>query len=547
MLTKTRFAFAEILVVIVAAGLSLARGQTCVPPPELRQDLAMHPTADVYANVGNWYAGRLQFGCAIDAFQSAHRLDPGSAHVSYLLGLSYFMAGHPADARQPLEQSVQEDSSVLKTHLVLAQVLSALHDDDTAVTQWEAALRIDPDSTLALEGISKVFLARRQADPVIALLSGARLNEDLTVDLVRALVLDYKYNDAKQLLDRAARNYPSSVAIMYAVVTLDLNQGHPEVGAHVAETFAKAHPHDLSAQKVYLRTLEFSPDPAIALPVAAHLLTIAPKDPELLYLAGMNECEAGDYEAARKHLEASVEIDPAHYRDKYNVRYYLGTALFELNQFSEARDQLEKAIEIQAPSTEEMKPQARWELALALRNLGKPDEAREQIQIYQQEKLALDNRTLAMQKMIAADTDLQHGETQKAIAHYREALAATPNDARLNYKLALALDSMGNFGDERTALLEAVNVDPTFALAQYQLGYVESQQGDSSAAEQQFRLALKAAPHYAKAWISLAATLGMESRYPEAEQAVAQALHLAPRDQEALELRKALAAAKDGH
>lgn len=540
-------AVAGFLTVMIAAGSSSARGQGCSAPADVTGDLRAHPTADAWANVGNWYAEHQQFRCAIDAFQSAHQLSPDSAHLSYLLGLSFFMAGHPADALPPLQQSVQKDPSVLKAHLVLAQVQSALGNDKGAEQEWEAALRIDPGSSVALEGLSKAYLSRRQADPVIALLAGARLNEDLTVDLVQALILDYKYSDAKKLLDRALQMYPSSVQIMYSLVSLDVNQNHPEEGARVAEAFAKAHPHDLSAQKIYLRTLEFDSDPSSALPVARRLLAASPHDAELLYLIGMSECQAGQYAMARSHLEEAVAVDPSHYRDKYNVRYYLGTALFELDQYQGAKEQLEKAIAIQAPNSEEMKPQARWELAMVLRNLGEPEKAREQLQMFQQEKQDLANRTLATQKMIAGDTDLEHGATQKAIAHYREALAATPKDAKLNYKLALALDSTGSYADERVALEEAVAVDPAFALAQYQLGYVESQQGDYSAAEQQFRLATQSAPQYTKAWISLAATLGMESRYPDAKEAVAHALRLAPRNDEVLRLRKELLAAENQH
>ena len=55
-----------------------------------------------------------------------------------------------------------------------------------------------------------------------------------------------------------------------------------------------------------------------------------------------------------------------------------------------------------------------------------------------------------------------------------------------------------------------MKVDPAFALAQNQLGYLASRSGDSAAAEEHFRMAVRAAPGYAQAWISLAATVGME-------------------------------------
>ena len=80
-------------------------------------------------------------------------------------------------------------------------------------------------------------------------------------------------------------------------------------------------------------------------------------------------------------------------------------------------------------------------------------------------------------------------------------------------------------------------------LAHYQLGYVDSQMGDLPGAEQEFRLAVHAAPGYTRAWISLAATLGMESKMTEARQTAAHALELAARNPEALALQKELAQA----
>jgi tetratricopeptide (TPR) repeat protein len=534
------------LALALAVGLgphAWAETATCIPPPELKNALRLHPVADVYADLGNWYAGHQQFDCAIDAFQSARRLEPDSAHIDYLLGLSQSMAGHYAEAVEPLRLSVERDTGVLKPHIVLASVLSKLGRQSAAAEQWEAVLRLDPHSAVAQDGLCKALLAQRQADPVIALLSNVHLDEKLASDLAQAYSMEFRLNEATAVLRQALRTWPSSAPLVYGLVTVSVKQDHPEEGARVAAAFAAAHPHDLSAQKLYLRTLEFNGDPSVALPLATKLLTIAPHDPEVLYLGGIDECEAGRYELARKYLEEAVALDPAEYRDKYNVRYYLGTALFELNDFKAAKEQLEKAVETQSANGDEMKPQARWELAMALRNLGESQQAREQLAIYQQEKQALDDRTLAAQKTVTAADELARGNTQKAIDRYREAVAATPNDAGLNYKLALALDSTGDFASERTILERAVQIDPTFALAQYQLGYVESQQGDYPAAEQQFRLAVQDAPAYTKAWVSLAATLGMESRFPEAQQAVSHALQLAPNDAEALQLRSDLARA----
>jgi tetratricopeptide (TPR) repeat protein len=130
---------------------------------------------------------------------------------------------------------------------------------------------------------------------------------------------------------------------------------------------------------------------------------------------------------------------------------------------------------------------------------------------------------------------------------YREACAAEPNDAALPYRLALVLRDIGDAAGERAALEQAISVDPNLFPAQYALGYLEFQAGDNAAAERQFRLTIKAAPRNAQAWLSLAATLGAQSRIPEAQEAVATALRLDPSNAGALDLSRRLAATVTQH
>jgi Flp pilus assembly protein TadD len=272
-------------------------------------------------------------------------------------------------------------------------------------------------------------------------------------------------------------------------------------------------------------------DSTLARPLARRLLTAHPHDFDFLYLSGILENQAGEYIAGRAHLEQAVALDPQH----YNARYNLGMALLELKDFPEAREQLAKALEL--GGTE---PEIRFKYATALRNLGETELAKQQLELYQKQVQSNQHRALAASKTAQGDKELATGDPQKAVADYREAVEATPEDAQIAYKLALALDRTGDTVAERTALEQAVKIDPGFALAQNQLGYIASRSGDSASAEEHFRLAVRAAPGYTQAWISLAATLGMESRFSEAQEALASALKLEPDNVQALQLRKDL-------
>jgi Tfp pilus assembly protein PilF len=100
---------------------------------------------------------------------------------------------------------------------------------------------------------------------------------------------------------------------------------------------------------------------------------------------------------------------------------------------------------------------------------------------------------------------------------------------------------------EREALQKAVQIDPGMAIAHRQLGYLAFNDGDFVSAEDHLRKAVQAAPTYADAWVSLAATLGTESRIPEAQQAVQRALEIDPQNANAIDLQKQLNAGSQAH
>jgi Flp pilus assembly protein TadD len=337
---------------------------------------------------------------------------------------------------------------------------------------------------------------------------------------------------------RALRANPSSIRLISALATVFVQQTRYPDAAQLAERAVRLHPQDMEAQRLYLRVLVLNHDAATARPLARKLLAAAPHDFNLLYLNGMLEREAGEYAIARDHLEEAVALDPSN----DNCRYNLGVALAQLKDPKGAKEQFEKALELGATE-----PQVRFELAAVLRTLGENAEADTQLQRYQQEMQANVRQTLANGKSAQAAEELAAGNAQKAVDLYREAVEAAPNDAVLVYKMALALDQTGDTAAERTALEQAVKMDPTLALAQNQLGYLASREGDSATAEQHFRLAVGAAPGYTEAWVSLAATLGMESRFSEAQQAVGTALQLDPHNEQALHLRQELIASQGSH
>jgi tetratricopeptide (TPR) repeat protein len=294
----------------------------------------------------------------------------------------------------------------------------------------------------------------------------------------------------------------------------------------------KANPGNVDVQVLLFRALVLTNHIDAARPMGPKLLEVRPKDSEVLYLNGIVYRSIGDYPKAKEVLEQAVAIDP----NFFNSRYNLGMVLVFLKEWPEAKVNLEKAIELGAPE-----PQVHFELAKALRGLGETDRAQKQMQEYQRLKKQEEAQMEASNAAVAGDKALADGKMQDALAHYRDAVQGQPDNANYKYKLSIALRQSGDADGERAQLEEATRLDPKLAAAQFELGYLLSRAGDSAGATEHFRLAVQAAPEWVDAWINLAAQLAMGGQYADAKNAIATALRLDPKNEQAKKLNDRLA------
>lgn len=396
-------------------------------------------------------------------------------------------------------------------------------------------MKIDPDWKPALDGQAKALIAAGRYASVIRSLRKVNRDETLTLDLAIAYRKSGMLDDEEQILKQGLNTDPGSDALTAALVSLYVDESHYEAATTLAEQIARQKPADREAQRIYFRTLVITGDNDRAVPLGRALLAQSPHDADLLNLNGLLEKKAGDYPAARKHLEEAVALSP----NDYNPRVNLGVVLAALHDPTGAKIQLEKAL---ALGTDEA--QVHFELAKVERTLGDTTAAQRQLALYQQKLKQDSDRAFAISKAAEAAQAIKAGDNQKAADLYRQACVAAPQDAGLAYQLAIVLDNLGDRRGERAALEQAIQANPRFALAQYQLGYMDFQAGDNAAAEQHFRLTVEQIPDNAQAWISLAAALAAQSRFADAQDAVAHALKVDPNNASALNLNRKLAASQ---
>jgi tetratricopeptide (TPR) repeat protein len=532
--------------VCIAAAILLLSGPfavastACIASPELQARLKAKPTSESYASLGNWFADQKRFDCAATAFASASRLQPKSASLAYLWGLSLCSAGQDDRALAPLNQAIRLDANDIRPHLVLAAALDRMKKTTEGEAEWRAALAIDPESAAALDSLSQHFVDRKDYSSVIALLD--KPGKERVRTPVQSMNLGVAYAGTVQL-DKAVKvlreglnDNPDSLPIADELAVVLMLLGRDEEAFAVFDLALGRHPDDQSTQILYLHTLvsshsEKAPD------FGRKLLAAYPNHWEVLYLNAVLESREGDFQTARAHLERSLALNPGYYQ----AHDELGSILAKQGDLPGAREHFEKAIALG-----DNQPEVQYDLAKVLQRLGDTGQAQEKLRTYQQLKKARSDTTQAAGKAEVGDQAMAAGDPAQAASLYKEALETDPDEPLLFYKLSRALDKMKDFAGEKAALQRAIQLNPNLAEAQNQMGYLADRDGDLAQAEGYFRVAVRASPSYVVAWINLAATLASEAKWQDARQALGRALEIDPDNAEARRLGQALAAAHAG-
>jgi tetratricopeptide (TPR) repeat protein len=559
------------LVFLCIDGAARVGSAACKGPENLEMQVQAHPSARSWGALGGWFGERHQYACAISSFRSAVSLDPASSRMHYFLGLSLYSAGQADASVAELRRSAELDSNDVRPRLALGVAYQQLNHVAEAEAAWESALVIDPNSITALDWLAKARIAEGQFGAAIELLSSAPPDEDLILDLALAYSQSGKFDKAAETLSGALAKSPRSLAIGSALATVYVQSHRYQDATNLIRATLNAHPEDAGTQLLYLRLLVLQDDDAEAQPIAEKMLAAHPQDFEALYLSGVVENDEQQFAIAAQHLQAAVRLNPNH----YDVRFNLGTAYERMKKNEAAREQLEKAVEID-PS----KAEAHFHLAQVFRALGETANAQKQLKLFADCQQATTMLALGQTKAGQAAQAFEAGNTTQAISLYRDAIDALPQDAVLEYDMALALERAGDVADERVALEKAVQLRPGFAEAENRLGLVSARAGERAEAEHYFRSAIQAAPSYAEAannlgtllgqegrdreaeavlrsavsanprfgqaWVNIAATLASESKFAEARAAVESALRIDPHDANALRLREMLASAASG-
>jgi Flp pilus assembly protein TadD len=250
---------------LFSCGVSAQSIAGCKGPEELEHTVAAHPSAAAWNALGAWFGSQNQLACAVTAFQSASRLAPDSWESHYDLGLALLNEGQPHGAEQAaleLRKASRLRPGTTQIHAALGAALSQLHQTDAATAEFKLALRSDPKSVAALDGLSKALIVEKKYSEAVALLRNAPDEEALQLDLAAAYSGEANTEAAVQILSRLLATDPANL------------QAHVNLGL----VFAGASRYN-EAEEALRKAAALSPgNPSILTPLAMVLSRLDRKD-----------------------------------------------------------------------------------------------------------------------------------------------------------------------------------------------------------------------------------------------------------------------------
>ncbi len=526
------------LIVLMRSSVAFsAPSPSCPIPKVLPGKSTGQDTAASLSKQGHYFADKKNYPCAAVAFGEASALEPSSSELAYLWALSLYSANEYSESLTPLQRAIQLSPHNLNMRLLMGAVLGQLGRAKDAEKEWREVLVLDPESATALDALSQDLLAEKDFTGVVTLLFERKpetRTSSQALNLGIALAAVGRLNDAASVLRRGFEAYPDSLPIANELAMSLMVLGRFDEAFSTWDSALQKNPNDEQTQIRYLEAVVLS-RPDIAGPRARQMLIAYPHQWKVLYLNAIVDNREGLYSQARDHLEESISINssfaPTHRE--------LGKVLEKTGELPASKAEFEKAISLGDAQTD-----AQYQLARVLRSMGETESAKAKMRIAQDQKNADIAHARSVSTAEMGDQALGSGDPKRGIDLYREALSFDSNNPVIHYKLAMALDKINDTAAEKTALLEAIKLQPNLPEAQNQLGFLAVHAGDTSQAEIYFRAAVLSSPSYLPAWINLSATFASEAKWKEAQDAADRALQLDPTNVSARDLKKAISDAQ---
>ncbi|HET7698394.1 MAG TPA: tetratricopeptide repeat protein [Vicinamibacterales bacterium] len=409
-----------------------------------------------YFLLGRFLEGEGKVDEAAAALRKAGELDPKSAEPRAELAALYARADRAPEALAAAEEAIKIDPKNREANRILGTVLASF------AAQRQAAKPGDDVSSYGARAMAALEIARGDGTGDLSIdltLARLYLERDRPADaipLLRRIVAEQpQFAEGSVLLAEAQEQTGSPDAAIETLTLLLQDQPQFFRGrVQIAELYDRQRQWNEAAQ-AWAAVQKLSPRntevmarratslmnggrPADAQAVLREALKIAPNDVRLTFILAQAHRDAGDLDAA----EATARALAAAYPQDPRTTYLLA-------QMLDARGRHKEIVELLKPEIERLRAAK-----------AKP----------QQIGLLLGAQGLAL---------LQLKRYDEAIASYKEAIAATPDDTSVQFQFGAALDRAGRRPEAQKVFRDLIARHPDHANALNYLGYMLAEQGTS--------------------------------------------------------------------
>src|SRR5438132_2891615 len=293
----------------------------CQGPAELEKVLATHPSAGAYDALGAYFGQQQQLSCAIVAFEAAVRQDPKSWEARFNLALALLQKHEAASAARELRVAIRIKPNDRLGHIALSEALGELGQNDAAIEEFKLALKSEPKSVPALDGLAKALIAQKRYSAAIAYLKDGPSDPALQDDLAVAYSSNGDVAEAVKLLQHLVQQNPSSTDRHARLGIAYTQESQFRQAVDEFREALRLDPSNDVTRLSYVKALIVLAEFQTALPEIQGYFRRKPGDFDALYLMGVVDRGLGDYAAAEPLLKQAVVLNPNHYDSRYHLGF----------------------------------------------------------------------------------------------------------------------------------------------------------------------------------------------------------------------------------
>src|SRR3989441_7569735 len=312
---------------------------------------------------------------AVADLHTAAELDAASADARAQLAYGLWLLGALPEALVAARAALALNPDHASAHYYAGRILlDTVGDPEQALKHLQRAVELNPDQIDLRFDLLNAY--RRRGDLMRAglelrLLRTALPPSDPRVPYAEGLLAADlgQLATATDRFRRALQANPRFVPAWYDLARALVQAESWQEALQVAEPLANEYPQSYTAAYLHALALQNSQRAAEAEMEARRATALEPKSADAYTLLGITLASRGAHTDAVAALETAIGLDPK----SFDAQFYLGRARYALRDLAQARDAFRTATSIKPDDIE-----ARFFLATALEGLGESDAAQAQ-------------------------------------------------------------------------------------------------------------------------------------------------------------------------